>query len=154
MDKEILSFERVRPDSNLIDEIWTFDVNQIETISEVTLVQYITTLAQWLVYYKSQVNQSKAELGVKQSDMEIALNVAIKPELVKEYGTKTAATAYLVTTETDLIGPLHERIRVLKRDLARVSGMDKAITEYINAFKREQDRRRHERDVARMERKI
>jgi len=152
MDKEILSFERVNPGS--IDEIWAFDVSQLESVSSVTLTQNIMKLSQWLIYYKAQVNRAKAALGTKQSDMEIAVNVAIKPELIKEYKTKTAATAYLVTTELELIGPLHEGIRLLKQDLARVSGMDKPVIEYINAFKRELDRRKHEREVSRMERKI
>jgi hypothetical protein len=119
------------------------------------LSKYITALAQWLVYYKAQVNKTKAELSMKQSDYEtgVSATLATDPTLVKRHGTKTAAVAYLTTTDAQVLGPLHEKIKNLKQDLIRVEGMDKAITEYINAFKRELDRRRHEYDVARRERR-
>jgi hypothetical protein len=115
------------------------------------LTKLITGAAQYLVYYKAQINDTKAKLSMKQADMDIALNVAIKPELIKEYGTKTAAKDYLITTDK-VVGELHREIQELRQSLAKVDGMDRAITEYINAFKRELDRRKHEREVARMER--
>lgn len=155
MDKELLSFNMVKPNNDLIDEIWSFEVSSIDTLSSVKLSTYIAALSQWLIYYKAQVNTTKAELSMKQSDYEIGVSAALatNPALVKKHGTKTAAVAYLTTTDKKVTGPLHERIRSLKQDLARVDGMDKAIIEYINAFKRELDRRRHEREVARMERR-
>ena len=152
MDQELLSFEKVNPGS--IDDIWSFDASQLESTSTPTLTQYIMKLAQWLVYYKSQTNAVRSELSTLQSDMDVALHVAITADLVKEHKTKTAATAYLITTDKDVVGPLHEKIRLLKKELTRVDGMDKPVTEYINSFKRELDRRKHEQEVARMERKI
>ena len=155
MDKELLSFNMVKPNNDLIDEIWSFEVSSIDTLSTVKLSTYIAALSQWLIYYKAQVNTTKAELSMKQSDYEIGVSAALAtdPSLVKKHGTKTAAVAYLTATDRKVIGPLHDRIRSLKQDLARVDGMDKSIIEYINAFKRELDRRRHEREVARMERR-
>ncbi len=155
MDKELLSFNMVKPNNDLIDEIWSFEVSSIDTLSSVKLSTYIAALSQWLIYYKAQVNTTKAELSMKQSDYEIGVSAALAtdPGLVKRHGTKTAAVAYLTATDTQVLGPLHGKIRNLRQDLARVDGMDKAIIEYINAFKRELDRRRHEREVARMERR-
>jgi hypothetical protein len=151
MDQELLSFNKLKPNSNIIDDLWEFDVNNLETTSSTMLTKLITGAAQYLVYYKAQINDTKAKLSMKQADMDIALNVAIKPELIKEYGTKTAAKDYLITTDK-VVGELHREIQELRQSLAKVDGMDRAITEYINAFKRELDRRKHEREVARMER--
>ena len=156
MDQELFAFNRMKPDQNIIDEIFSFDVNALESTSSITLTKYITAAAQYLIYYKSQVNVTKAQLSDKQSDYEIGLSAAIAtdPNLIKKHGTKTAAVAYLVTTDNKVIGPLNEHIKKLKQDLIKVEGMDRAITEYINAFKRELDRRKHEYDTARMERRI
>lgn len=153
MDIDLSSFNIVKPNKNIIDEIWTFDVNNIESTDSGDLIKYITTLSQWLIYYKSQTNQTRSELNTKQADLDIALNVAITPELIKEYGTKTAAKDFLITTDK-VVGELHREIQELKNSLTQVDGMEKPITEYINSFKRELDRRKHEREVARMERRI
>jgi len=156
MDPGMFAFNKVKPDQNIIDEIFSFDVNQLESTSSSTLTKYITAAAQYLVYYKSQINDAKANLASKQSDYEIGVSAALStdPDLIKKHGTKTAAIAYLVTTDNKVIGPLNEQIQKLKQDLMRVEGMDRVTIEYINAFKRELDRRRHEFDTARMERKI
>ena len=151
MDAGVLSFNLIKPNDNIIDEVWKFDAAKIDTVASSDLVKYITCLSQWLVYYKAQTNKVKSALNIKQGDMEIALNVAIKPELIKEYGTKTAAKDYLITTDK-VVGELHREIQELKQSLIEVDGMDRAVTEYINSFKRELDRRKHEREVARSER--
>ena len=70
MDTEMLSFTKVKPSTNLINEIWSFNVKTMESITDVTLVEYITALAQWLIYYKSQINATKAEITSRQNDID------------------------------------------------------------------------------------
>lgn len=153
MDIELLSFTKVKPPTNLIDEIWSFNVKTMESITDITLVEYITALAQWLVYYKSQVNMTKAEMVSRQNDIEFLVATWMTKEILKEYKTQTAARDYLIRNNPESLS-MNDKVQELKQGLIKVEGMDKAITEYINAFKRELDRRKHEREVVRRERRI
>jgi hypothetical protein len=143
MNKDILSYELLKPNQSLIDEIWSFDVNTLESVEDIKISKYAIALGQWLIYYRSQVNSTKAILSSKQSDIEFVLSSVIGPEDVKKYGTKTAATTYLIQTDST-ISKMNDEINKLKSDLIRVDGIDKAVSELIAAFKRELSRRENE----------
>jgi len=70
MDKGVLSFTKVNPNKDLIDEIWSFDVKNADTVSESTISKYIIALGQWLIYYRAQVNETKAQISQLNSDVE------------------------------------------------------------------------------------
>jgi hypothetical protein len=143
MNKDIWSYEKVKPNQNLIDEIWNFDVNTLESVEDIRISKYTIALGQWLIYYRSQTNMVRAELNKKQSDLEFVLSSVIGPADVKKYGTKTAATAYMTQTDPT-ISKMNDVITGLKSDLTRVDGIDKAVSELIAAFKRELSRRENE----------
>ncbi len=143
MNKDILSYELLKPNQSLIDEIWNFDVNTLESVEDIRISKYAIALGQWLIYYRSQVNSTRAILSSKQSDIEFVLSSVIGPEDVKKHGTKTAATMYLMQTDST-ISKMNDEINKLKSDLIRVDGIDKAVSELIAAFKRELSRRENE----------
>jgi N6-adenosine-specific RNA methylase IME4 len=151
MDKGILSYEKIRPNQDLIDEIWNFDVKNLDAISDLQISKYTIALGQWLIYYKAQTNIARTELNKNQSDLEFVVSSILTPEDVKKHGTKTAAVAYLLQTDST-ISKMQEVINRTKGDLTRTDGIDKAVTELIAAFKRELSRRENELYTLRKER--
>lgn len=151
MENDVLSFAKVAPNNDLIDQIWTFDVSTLDSMADITISKYTIALAQWLVYYRAQVNIQQAKVNKLKSDLEIALGAILTPELIKERGNKTAAVSYLISTDRT-IGHLDTTIRRIKDDLVKVEGIDRAVSELIAAFKRELTRRENELYTTRKER--
>jgi hypothetical protein len=151
MDKNLLSYEKIKPNQDLIDEIWTFDVKNLEAVSDTKISKYTIALGQWMIYYKAQTNIVRAEVNKKQSDLEFVIASVLTPEDVKKHGTKTAAVAYLMQAD-QTINKMQTDIDRLKADLTRTEGIDKAVSELIAAFKRELSRRESELYTLRKER--
>lgn len=151
MDKELLSYEKIRPNQEFINEIWEFDVKRLDAISDIQISKYTIALGQWLIYYKAQTNIARSELNKKQSDLEFVMSSVLTPEDVKRHGTKTAATTFVIQNDPT-ISRMQDDINKLKADLTRTDGVDKAISELIAAFKRELSRRENELYTLRKER--
>ena len=147
----LLSFQKVNPPQDLIDTIWTFDVHNLESTPDITISKYTVALGQWLIYYRSQTNMLRAEINKKQSDLDFVIATVITPSVAKEYGTKTAAVAHLMQTDST-INKMDKAIDKLKNDIIMVDGIDKAVGELIAAFKRELSRRENELYTTRRER--
>jgi len=151
MDKGVMSFTKVNPNKNLIDEIWSFDVKSVDSTSEVTISKYIIALGQWLIYYRAQVNETKAQISQLTSDVEFLVATWMSPKILKEHKTQTAARDYLIRTNPES-SVMRDKIRKLKQDLIKVEGIDKAVIELIAAFKRDLTRRDNELYTLRKER--
>jgi len=151
MDPGVLSFKKVNPNKDLIDEIWSFDVKNADSVSEAVISKYIIALGQWLIYYRAQINETKAEISQLSSDIEFLVATWMTPQVLKEYKTQTAARDYLIRTNTES-SIIRDRITKLKQELIKVEGIDKAVIELIAAFKRELTRRDNELYTLRKER--
>lgn len=151
MDKELLSFKKVNPNKDLIDEIWNFNVKNLNSTPESTISKYIVALGQWLIYYRFQTNETKAEISKLQIDLEFLVSGWMSDKILKEYKTKTAAREYLIRGNVDS-SLMQDKVTQFKNDLMRVDGVDKAVTELIAAFKRELTRRSDELYTLRKER--
>jgi len=152
MDKQLLSFTNVKPSDDLISEIWSFDVKNLESINDSKLSQYVIALSQWLIYYKSQVNETRAQISQLNSDLEFLMATWMTKEILKEYKTQTAAREYLIRGNPES-AIMFDKVQALKLDMIKVDGVDKAVTELISAFKRELTRRDNELYTIRKERR-
>jgi glutaredoxin 2 len=152
MDQGVLSFRKVQPSEDLINEIWAFNVKNLHGIADPTLSQYVIALSQWLVYYKAQINETKAVINQIQSDLEFLVATWMTKEILKEHKTQTAARDYLIRDNPESAG-MAERLRKMKNELIKVEGIDKAVSELIAAFKRELTRRENELYTIRQERR-
>lgn len=152
MDEQLLSFTKVRPGGDLINEIWSFDVKNLHSTPDPTLGKYVIALSQWLVYYKSQVNETKAQISQLNSDLEFLIATWMTKDILKEYKTQTAAREYLIRGNPESAS-MFDRMQALKLDMIKVEGVDKAVTELISAFKRELTRRENELYTIRKERR-
>lgn len=151
MDKELLSFTKVKPHDDLINEIWNFNVKNLHSLTDPTLGQYVIALSQWLIYYRSQVNETKAQINQLQSDLDFLVATWMTKEILKEYRTQTAARDYLIRSNPES-SVMAKKLDDLKLDLIKVEGIDKAVSELIAAFKREMTRRENELYTIRKER--
>lgn len=151
MDKDVLSFTKVKPPQDLIDEIWCLNVKNLQHIADIDISRYTIALSQWLIYYRAQVNQTKAQINKLKSDMEFLISTWMTPDLLKEHKTKTAAREYLINTQPET-SSMRDLLEKLQRDMAKVEGIDKAATELITSLKRELTRRENELYTMRKER--
>jgi len=152
MDEGVLSFIKVQPDTDLINEIWSFNVKNLHSITDPILSQYVIALSQWLIYYKYQVNETKAQISQLKSDLEFLVATWMTKEILKEYKTQSAARDYLIRNNSGS-SIMDEKLQKLKHELIKVDGIDKAVTELISAFKRELTRRDNELYTIRKERR-
>jgi hypothetical protein len=130
MDKGVLSFNSVNPNKDLIDEIWSFDVKNAESVTEATISKYIIALGQWLIYYRAQVNDTKAQISQLNSDVEFLIATWMTTKILKEHKTQTAARDYLIRTNPES-SIMRDKITKLKQELIKVEGIDKAVIELI-----------------------
>ncbi len=152
MDKELLSFTKVQPAGDLINEIWTFNVKNLHSMADPIISQYVIALSQWLIYFKYQVNDTKAQISQLKSDIEFLVSTWMTKEILKEHKTQTAAREYLIRNNPES-SVMYDKMRELQFDLIKVEGIDKAVTELISAFKRELTRRDNELYTIRKERR-
>lgn len=151
MDSTLFSFSNIKIDDNFLQHIWTFSPALLSTIDSLTVSQYSIALAQYLVYFTFQKNQTKADLSAKKRLFDSSVLLALNKEVLKQHHTKTAAVAFLICTNAEL-SQLDIEIHDLQYELIRLEGMDKSISEYIATFKRELTRREKELQVTRQER--
>jgi len=154
MNNDVLSFENIKINQSLIDEIWALDPRTLEQIDGIKLSIYAVALSQYLIYFASQKNKSKAEEYklTKYIDRTVSLILSDNTDLIKKYKTKTAAHDYLISTNESLMEAQTKKENI-KLELMRISGLDKAISELIATIKRELTRRENELYAIRRERK-
>lgn len=150
---DLFSFQNVKLNRDLLDEIWSFDPNTLESKDDVTISRYAIGLAQYLVYFRSEYNRNKAVLAKKKQLLDASLVMALdNSKDIKGFKTKAAATEYLITTDSKL-SVLNEEINNLKEELTYLEGVDKSVSEYIATFKRDLTRREKELNTVRSERR-
>jgi len=152
MDKEVLSYQQVKPRNDYLSEIWRFDPTRLEQTDGAKISQYATALAQYLIYMQSQINKDKAEIVKQKKFIEASVATMLQPIDVKTYGSKTGAKEHIVAA-TPMLAAAQQIVDNLSSELTLMEGIDKTIYEYIATFKRELTRRENELYAVRQERK-
>ena len=154
MDKDMLSFTKIKVNHDLLEEVWKFDPRRLDDISGTVLSSYSIVLAQYLIYFTYQRNIVKADVHRlnKMVDRTVSLILSKDRNLLKEYKTKSSAHDFLISTDSYLMGE-QSKLDTLNMELMRIDGIDKTISELIATIKRELTRRENELYAVRMERK-
>lgn len=143
MNEDILAFQNTTIDKSFIDEIFQFKVKELESIGSITISQYSIALSQYLIYIKSVVNKTRADIVIKERFIDSTVFQLLTDEILKKYRTKKDATAYIISN-TEELNKAQEEINKLKKELILIDGIDKTISDYISTFKRELTRRENE----------
>lgn len=153
MLKETLVFyDKMDVDKNLIETVLNFNYYHIETLTDLDLSKYSIILAQYLIYFKWQLNKTKVDHLKAKNRLETTLFHLLSVDVIKKYKTKTDARTSLINSTSELIS-MNEEIELLEYELILAEGLDKPIQEMINVFKREQSRRENELSTSRFERR-
>lgn len=144
-----LSIYAAMPPSE-IEQVFNFDVNQMETASSQTLSKYTVMLAQYLITLQVRFNTSRVIAGQKKKVLDRRVKVLLKVEGNKG-GTLQERQANAIASDPSLQElELDYDAAAAERDL--LDGLDKPITELINAFKSELRRRAEEKHYTERER--
>lgn len=151
MNKDVLSFTKVKPNNDLLSEIWEIDPRTLEHVDGITLSSYALALSQYLVYFTYQKNLSLAEKHRLTKYIDRRISIMLSEEK-KKYKTKAEATANIVSTNIDLM-EAQGKLDVLYTELIQIEGVDRAVSELIATIKRELTRRENELYQVRAERR-
>jgi hypothetical protein len=153
MDNGLYSFRKIEINHSFLDTIWKFNPMTLGSLDDLTVSKYSIALAQYLIFFKSELNQTKASIVKKKKFLDTSVSIAMTDKLIKQYKTKVATTEYLITTLPEL-SKLSEEISELQSEVTHLDGVDKSISEYIATFKRELGRREKEIFAIRAERRM
>ena len=132
----------------LMGEIFKFDPRNLEATSAADISKYTIGLAQFLIFFSSQINKTKVQLIQKNRVIDTYINqsdIKAKTKAEKRYKV-IAASPELKQIELD--------IEALEAEVKMTDGLEKYYLELINSFKRELTRREHEMKFSRDERRL
>jgi predicted component of type VI protein secretion system len=145
--EELMVYGMPRNES-LMDEIFKFDPRNLEATSAADVSKYTIGLAQFLIFFSSQINKTKVKLIQKNRVIDTYINqsdIKAKTKAEKRYKV-IVASPELKQIEID--------IEALEAEVKMTDGLEKYYLELINSFKRELTRREHEMKFCRDERRL
>lgn len=145
--KELMVHKMPRNES-LMDEIFAFDPRNLEATSSADISKYAIGLAQFLIFFSSQINSTKVKLIQKNRVIDTYINQS-------DIKAKTKAEKrYKVINENPELKQIETDIEALEAEIKMTENLEKYYIELINALKRELTRRETERKFSRDERKL
>ena len=143
-----LLLDKMPKNESIMNEIFEFDVENLESTSSVKISQFIIGLSQFIIYFSSQVNRTKVTLLQKRNVLESHINKSSV-----KYRTKVERKIKVLEDNPDL-QDIVASIAIDEQELALVENREQYLLELVNAFKRELTRRELEYRMSRVERTI
>ncbi len=145
---EELMVYKMPKNAPLMDEIFQFDPRNLEATASAKISQYTIGLAQFLIFFASQINKTKVSLMQKNRVIDTYVN---KSPLK---GKTKAETRQKVIDYHEELQAIETGIEMLEAEIKLTDGLEKYYTELINSFKRELTRREVEMKFSRDERRL
>lgn len=153
MIEDALTFyDNIKIDKTKIETILGYKYDNIDSMSDIELSKCCIVLAQYLIYFRWQINKAKKEQTVLKNKMDSVIFHTLSEDIIKKYKTKSDARSYLVNSIPDLLN-INEQINNIEYELILSDGLEKPIQEMINVLKREQTRREAELALSKIERR-
>lgn len=143
-----LMLDKMPKNESIMDEIFAFNVRDLEFTSSITISQFIIGLSQFLIYFGSQVNKTRVELMEKRNIVDLYVD---KSEIKGK--TKNDKRRKVIDSLPELKQVEHG-IEVLEQELALVENREKYLLELLSSFKRELTRREQEMRYLKEERRL
>jgi len=132
----------------LMNDIFEFDPRNLEAVPSADISKYAIGLAQFLIFFSSQINKSKVQLMQKNRVIDTYINQSdIKAR------TKAEKRQKVIDANPELQKIVVD-IEALESELKMTDNLEKYYIELINAFKRELTRRDTELKFSKDERRI
>jgi len=132
----------------LMDEIFAFDPRNLEATPSAKISEYTIGLSQFLIYFSSQINQTKVKLMQKNRVVDLAVN---KSEVKGK--TKAEIRQKVIDSDSEL-QQIDLDTHALEGEIKMTEGLEKYYVELINSLKRELTRREQELKFSRAERRL
>lgn len=133
-----------------IEDVFNFNVSNLEATSSLQVSQYTIMLAQYLITLQSRYSTARVIASQKRKVLDRRVKSLLQTGEVKGSTLKEREANAISSSESLQQLELEYDIAAAERDL--LDGIDKPITELINAFKSEQRRRAEERHYMSKER--
>jgi len=145
--KELMVYNMPR-NEGLMNEIFAFDPRNLEATPAADISKYAIGLAQFLIFFSSQINATKVKLIQKNRVIDTYVNQS-------DIKSKTKAEKRSKVIEANLeLKQIEIDIEALEAEVKMTDNLEKYYIELINSFKRELTRREHEMRFSRDERKM
>jgi len=145
--KELMVYKMPR-NEGLMNDIFEFDPRNLEAVPSADISKYAIGLAQFLIFFSSQINKSKVQLMQKNRVIDTYINQSdIKAR------TKAEKRQKVIDANPELQKIVVD-IEALESELKMTDNLEKYYIELINAFKRELTRRDTELKFSKDERRI
>ena len=146
--REELLLDKMPKNEYIMDEIFSFDVRNLEATPSIKISQFIIGLSQFIIYFGSQVNKTKVSLMQKRNMIESYVNRS-------DIKAKTKAEKYrkVIDANPELV-QIELGIKSEEQELTLVENREKYLMELIASFKRELTRRDNEFRLIRTERSV
>jgi len=145
---EELLLNKMPKNESIMDEIFNFDVRNLESTTSIKISQFIIGLSQFIIYFGSQVNKTKVSLMQKRNMIE---SYVIRSDVKAK--TKAEKRRKVIDANQEL-AHIEIGIESDEQELVLVENREKYLIELINSFKRELTRRQHELGLIRTERRF
>lgn len=143
MKEDCEYFKNMSIDKHYLQSILDLHPSTIPDVDSGELSSYTVQLAQYNIWRQYRVNELKVNLMRLERNMELALNLVLTKEVIKEYKSIKAAVSYLIASTSEF-KKMDDEIFELKCVLELERDLDKGISELIASFKRELTRRENE----------
>lgn len=144
---EDLMLEKMPRNESIMDEIFKFNVYDLEATDSVKISQYIIGLSQFLIYFSSQVNKTKMSLMQKKK----ILSAQVDRSEVS--GRNREIRRRKTIDDSPELKQIELGIELEEQELQLVENREQYLLELIQAFKRELTRRELELKMVRNERR-
>ena len=133
-------FDVCSPNIDVIEQVLSFDANELDSLDTADLSKFIIVLGQYLVSMKYNEN----EIMVQKIEVESEYNRKSMENIrLRTWKTNVPLKEKRarVTSESEELSDLLFKKEVFDSQLVMLDGMYSSIVEYLNAYKREQSRR-------------
>lgn len=130
---EELLLDKMPKNEHIMDEIFQFDVRNLEATPSVKISQFIIGLSQFLIYFGSQINKTKVSRMQKRSVIDSYVD---KSEIKAK--NKAEKRRKVIDANPEL-KQIEIGIESDEQEIALVENREKYLMELINSFKREFD---------------
>lgn len=130
-----LLLNRMPRNEDIMDEIFNFNVYDLESTSSLKISQYIIGLSQFLIYFGSQINKTKVSLMQKKNILSAAIERSDVSGRNREIRKRKLIDSSAELQQIEL------GIELEEQELTLVENREQYLFELINAFKKELSRR-------------
>jgi hypothetical protein len=145
---ESLMLFKMKHNIPLMEEIFAFDPRNLEATPSAKISQYAIGLAQFLIFFSSQINKTKVLITQKHRYIDVKVS---QSELKAK--TQQERRRLVINSDPELL-QVEEDLEKYECEIKLTENLEKYYTELINAFKRELSRREFEMKFSRDERRL